>query len=235
VGSNNISTSFSGVIQEGGGSVGGSLAKIGTGTLTLSGANTYRGPTTVNAGKLIVNGSITSAVTVNGGALGGSGTTGGVTVNSGGTLSPGNSAGILNVNGNLKLSLGSTYLVDLNGIAVGKEYDQTNVSGAVDLGGATLSLNLNFTPVAGTTFEIINNDLGDPVTGIFNGLPDGATFKAQGQLFTITYHGGDGNDVAVTAVPEPQIWILVTAGLIALSIARKRFLAQFRLKNSCAM
>ena len=77
IGSNNLSTIFSGVIQTPpiprGAEFVSSLVKIGNGTLILSGANTYAGPTIVESGKLIVNGSIISAVTVNGGALGGSG------------------------------------------------------------------------------------------------------------------------------------------------------------------
>ena len=48
VGSNNLSTEVSGVISGNGGS----LVKVGTGTLTLSGADTYGGGTTVNAGIL---------------------------------------------------------------------------------------------------------------------------------------------------------------------------------------
>jgi len=63
------------------------LTKSGTGTLTLFGTNTYGGVTTVNAGTLIVDGSVITPVTVNsGGTLGGGGTiSNSVTVNSGGT------------------------------------------------------------------------------------------------------------------------------------------------------
>ncbi|NKA16744.1 MAG: hypothetical protein EBV74_02310, partial [Alphaproteobacteria bacterium] len=66
-GGDNTSTTFSGVIQNGTGTL--SLTKSGSGTLTLSGANTYTGLTTVSAGTLAygVNNAIyTGAVTVNG-------------------------------------------------------------------------------------------------------------------------------------------------------------------------
>ena len=100
------------------GAIGGSggLSKIGAGTLTLTGASSYRGATAVNAGALVVNGSIAnSAVTVNAGAvLSGVGTVGATTINSGGTFAPGNSPGTMTVAGNLAFQSGALYLVQIN-------------------------------------------------------------------------------------------------------------------------
>jgi hypothetical protein len=47
-------------------------------------------------------------------------------------------------------------------------------------------------------FEIINNDGLDPVIGHFAGLADGAHVVAGGKVFSISYHGADGNDVVLT-------------------------------------
>src|SRR5439155_9564853 len=49
-GGDNTSTTFSGVIQDGAGVTG--LTKVGTGTFTLTGANTYTAGTTISAGTL---------------------------------------------------------------------------------------------------------------------------------------------------------------------------------------
>ncbi len=139
VGGNNASTIVSGTIEDGGagGGSGGGLVKIGTGTLTLSGANTYTGATIVNAGTLAVNGSVAGAVTVNNGAmLSGAGSVGSTVIASGGTLAPGNSVGTLTVNGNLTLAAGSTYRVEADPASTAS--DRVAVSGTATLGGAVV-------------------------------------------------------------------------------------------------
>jgi fibronectin-binding autotransporter adhesin len=99
VGSNNASTTFAGAILGGG-----SLVKVGTGTLTLSGngvtnngaavATNYTGGTTVNAGTLLVNGQT--------GVNSGTGT-GTVVVNAAGTLGgTGRVAGPVTLRGRLQ-------------------------------------------------------------------------------------------------------------------------------------
>ena len=100
------------------------LMKVGGATLILAGTNTYTGLTTVGGGKLVVNGSLASDLSVSNGAiLGGSGLiSGSVQVDSGGTVSPGSSPGLLTV-GSLSLQSGSTFRVELNGTAAGTQYE----------------------------------------------------------------------------------------------------------------
>jgi outer membrane autotransporter protein len=139
VGGNNVSTSYSGFFQDGGfgGGTGGSLVKVGTGTLTLSGVNTYTGTTDVNAGTMIVDGSIASSklTTVHDGAtLAGTGTVGTTTIMSGGILAPGNPnnpMAVLTSAGNLAFQSGAIYLVQVNSTSA----SSANVIGTASLGG----------------------------------------------------------------------------------------------------
>ena len=200
VGATNDSGTFSGVIHDGSGTI--ALAVNGTGTETLSGANTYSGPTTVSAGTLDVDGSLSSSsVTVNsGGTLGGTGTVGAITDNSGGTVEPGvtGATGILNT-GTATLNSGSKFAAVLNGTTAGTGYDQLNITGTANLGNSTFELVLgsNFTASAsiGASYAIVSTTQG--VSGTFSGLASGATINASGNRFTISYTGGHNNDDVV--------------------------------------
>lgn len=88
-GQDNTSTVFSGVLEDGPTATL-SLTKVGTGTLTLAGANTYSGETIVNGGTLNITGSIAGAETVvnSGATVDVAGSLGSIetVINSGGTL-----------------------------------------------------------------------------------------------------------------------------------------------------
>ncbi|WOF43572.1 autotransporter domain-containing protein [Sphingopyxis indica] len=104
----------------------GGFAKTGSGTLNLTGTNSYTGPTTIGGGKLAVNGSISSPVFVNaGGALGGNGTVGSTNVGNGGTIAPGNSIGRLTVAGDLAFAAGAVYEVEVNAAGQADRIDAT--------------------------------------------------------------------------------------------------------------
>jgi len=140
IGANNASTVFAGTISDNVGLT--ALTKIGTGSLTLAGNNTFSGGTTVNAGSLIVNstagsGTGSGTVSVNPGAtLGGNGINGGqVSLAAGATLAPGSSApGTLTINNDLGLNNASILQFQL-----GTNSDRVAVAGDLTLGG-TLNL-----------------------------------------------------------------------------------------------
>jgi trimeric autotransporter adhesin len=86
---------------------------------------------------------------------------------------------------------------------------QMTVTGGVALGGAQLMPIFFKVFPAGTQLRIIDNVGNSPVSGTFAGLPEGATVKSwfvespgvYAQKFSISYQGGTGNDVVLTALP----------------------------------
>jgi uncharacterized protein with beta-barrel porin domain len=143
----------------------GIFQKTGSSSWTLTGTTTAVTPWAINAGTLMVNGSIAnSAVTVNsGGTLAGTGTVGATTINSGGTFAPGNSPGTMTVTGNLAFQSGALYVVQVNPATA----SNTNVSGSASLAGTVGAI---FAP--GTymvrSYPILT--AGGGLTGTFNAL-----------------------------------------------------------------
>jgi hypothetical protein len=191
-------------VSDGLGGTGGStsITKIGTGRLILAGKNTYSGGTTVSAGTLQVDGSITSATIVKSHAkLRGDGTTGDINVLARGMLLPGDHKPgtlhtgnvVLHAHAHLDIRLGSHH-----------HSDQLEVSGNINLGRAILDVSVlgGFHPAAGKTFDIIDDDGHRPVHGRFHGLAQGATFIVDGESFSINYHGHH-HDVVLTALGTP--------------------------------
>lgn len=173
-------------------------------------------------------------------------------VNSGGHLSPGaglTTTGILNIIGTqtaspsaglatVNLASGAFYDVNLTGAvpSAGTTYDQVNVVGTVDLGGADLVLNTTGLALgANQFFTIVKNDLSDALLGTFNAVADGSTVYTDGAYnLVISYFGnsesgnviGTGNDVILytqaVAVPEPASLGVAALAVGAIAMRRRR-------------
>jgi Uncharacterized protein with a C-terminal OMP (outer membrane protein) domain len=190
VGALNENSEFAGTITNTGGYAGGgsmylgnltNLTKVGTGTLTLSGASTHNGAVAVSEGSLNVTGSLGAGVTTtvaSGATLRGTGTiSGATTVN--GTLE-----GSLNFGSTLTLA-GTTNLT-VNGFNTG-EYNVVNVTNAATTGGTlNVTVNAATAPEVGTAIKLIN---AGSYAGGFTAVnvPSGYAYtEATG---TLTYNG----------------------------------------------
>jgi autotransporter-associated beta strand protein len=179
IGANGSNTTFLGRITNGVGAV--SITKVGTGTLALSGNNTYSGATTVSGGTLLVNntagsGTGSGAVSVTAGTLGGTGAISGVvSVGAGGNLSPGTSIGTLAINNSLSLAGTTTIEVSRNGFTLAS--DRIVGLTSVSFGGS-----------------LVVNNVG----------PDA---MVQGNSFQLFNTGGTGNFTTITPpLPLPLAW-----------------------------
>ena len=202
----------------------GGFTKVDTGTLTLSGTNTYTGATTVTTGKLVVNGSLANTVVTvaSGATLGGSGSIGGLTTfASGGILAPGNSPGTLTFTNGLTLNNGA--ILDFQ---LGSSSDVIRVSGGTLTGPASGTITVNLADSGGFTagtYTLIDAtgaslssigatafELGSSIAGY------DFTFTQDGNLFLLT----------ASAIPEPATFAaLLGACALGLAALRRRFRA----------
>lgn len=150
---------------------------------------------TVKKGETVLLNGSRSDVSVNeGGVFGGDATVGGLYVS--GVVSPGNSPGKITVLGGFSLENTGVYKAEI----LNKDHYDQIVARDVFLNG---SLDLTYLAGGvinkGDTFTIISNNGTNPVQGTFKDLPEGAEVTVSGATFKISYVGGDGNDVVLTA------------------------------------
>lgn len=96
---------------------------------------------------------------------------------------------------------------DLAGGVPTVDYDQLEVIGTVDVTDALLTLDLNGPVAPGEVLTLIDNDGVDPIVGDFGGNPEGIRilFAGPDQTFVLSYVGGTGNDLTLTALPQLSV------------------------------
>lgn len=165
----------------------------------------------------------------NGGSLVGNGTVASDTVTNLGAIAPGFSAGSLTFTNNLVLGSTSQLQMEIGG-ASSSDYDRLVVGGDVTISRALKLTPINgFSPTAGDTFTIIDNQGVNFVSGQFDGLTNNAFIDASmagiDAFFHIQYNAGvGGNDVILIAtIPEPtSLMMLLVSGVLLLRLRSKQ-------------
>ena len=185
----------------------GGFSQIGSGTTILNVDNSYTGPTTVNNGMLLVNGSLAadSAVSVNGGTLGGNGAIyGSVTLGASGFIAPGASAGtagMLTI-ANLDVSALGKLNFDLDTTSTS---DQIAVTGTLNIGTGVFGRSqFNFNLLGGYgagTYTLITTSGG--ISGFLN--TGDVSGILGGKLYTLQVNGTNLELVVSTPVSIPLV------------------------------
>ncbi|MDZ7619095.1 MAG: autotransporter-associated beta strand repeat-containing protein [Patescibacteria group bacterium] len=243
VGALGTSTTYGGVISGEGG-----LIKVGTGTLTLAGANAYAGTTAVNAGTLQVNGTHSAGglYTVAGAKLAGTGVIDAtVSIASGGVHSPGNSVGSQTVSGEI-WNPGGRFELEVNnaaGAAGGPSgWDLLTISNGNGSGRLDLSALDSANPFI-LDLVSLDGDQAGLAAGFLATQPYDWEFVTYEQLdgsfspdlFVVNISGFQnspgtgyftvaqtGSGLAVSFVPEPNALLIGMAGLLFALRRRRR-------------
>jgi hypothetical protein len=178
----------------------------GTGTVIIGSSITNSGSITVQTGTLALysaGGTNTGGVfTISAGAT--LDLTYNTTVTYGGTYTGSGAGavalkyGTLAVAGSYTEASTATLTIKIGGRASSPTIGSiVSTTGSVSLAGK-LTVTATSTPSGGTAFTILDNEGGSAISGMFAGLPEGATFTVNGMTFQISYVGGDGHDVVIT-------------------------------------
>lgn len=131
------------------------------------------------------------------------------------TLAPGASPGCVQIIGTMTLDSNDDLEIEIDGATVCTQYDQFDVSGTVNLGGANLDLVLGYAPALGAEFEIIISDV--PIIGQFaQGASISATYMSVNYVFSISY---SGNKVTLTACSGGVINVQTTKEFCSIQAA----------------
>ncbi|MEX2629372.1 MAG: autotransporter domain-containing protein [Tistlia sp.] len=179
----------------------GGLFKDGSGTLILSGTNSYLGTTDVRRGALLVEGVLAGPVVVDpDGTLGGSGRLLG-SLGSRGTIAPGSSIGTLTVDGDVTFLPGSVLAIELT--PGGTSSDLLYVRGAAEiLGGTVRPLALSGSFADSATYRILTAEGG--LQGRFQGVEEDFAFLDHALAYDAenVYLTVSRNDTALEDITE---------------------------------
>jgi hypothetical protein len=175
--------------------------KTGAGTLSTIQNHQSQSLVSIAQGTLLLNGAVPEwTVELNGGTFAGEAEVGEVRRGTGGRVAP---QGLPHAELRAKSwLLGAQTTVDLRLTRV-NEIEHLRASERVVLTGATLTVTRAGELPAGASFRIVDNAGAEAVTGTFDGLAEGAVINVQGIPLTISYRGGDGNDVVLSAPAPP--------------------------------
>jgi len=135
-----------------------------------------------------------------------------IDTSAGGNLHISNSGdGTVDVVGGLNLGEGSTVTLALHGAGA----QPIIAAGGVVLDDTPLVLDLGYDAVLGDRITLLSNTDDSPIAGTFAGLPEGGTLYLEGHLFSISYQGGDGNDIVLSRVNDAARGSVTLSGTAA--------------------